>query len=103
MTAIASPHVSIRYKGPRGEKLFFADACAELPPRPRRTACIAACRRPMCKSSVRIASSQSARRSSSRDCARNWRPSRESRGEARTKWLKLRGGIAWDKGFEFVP
>jgi DNA topoisomerase VI subunit B len=35
LTAIANPHVSIIYKGPRGKELFFARACDELPPRPK--------------------------------------------------------------------
>lgn len=35
LTAIANPHVSITYKGPRGKELFFAGACDELPPRPK--------------------------------------------------------------------
>jgi DNA topoisomerase-6 subunit B len=35
LTAIANPHVSINYKGPRGKELSFARACDEAPPRPK--------------------------------------------------------------------
>ncbi|WP_424363347.1 DNA topoisomerase VI subunit B [Methylocystis parvus] len=35
LTAIANPHVSITYKGPRGKELTFARSCEELPPRPK--------------------------------------------------------------------
>lgn len=35
LTAIANPHVSITYRGPRGKELFFARSCGELPPRPQ--------------------------------------------------------------------
>ncbi len=31
LTAIANPHVSIIYRGPRGKELFFARPCEELP------------------------------------------------------------------------
>ncbi len=35
LTAIANPHVSILYKGPRGKELSFARSCEEPPPRPK--------------------------------------------------------------------
>lgn len=34
-TAIANPHVSIAYRGPRGKELYFARSSETLPPRPR--------------------------------------------------------------------
>jgi DNA topoisomerase-6 subunit B len=35
LTAIANPHVSIIYRGPRGKELYFARSSEMLPPRPR--------------------------------------------------------------------